>query len=90
MAALESRITVEAKLRPCIVNGKNALFHCWSERAEIIDPAFARGGHSGGVMKWTVAIIEYEDGQVVEALPQRIKFLDPPHHEYFEREDAKK
>lgn len=87
MAKLEKKIFVEMEKRPCTVNGKNALFHRWSERAEIVEPAFARGGHSGGAMKWTVAIIEYEDGQVSEALPSSIKFLDPPHDEYFERED---
>ena len=88
MAEIAGKFLIETEKRPCIVNGKNALFHRWSDRAEIIEPALAIGGHSGGVMKWTVGIIEYEDGQVSEALPRNIKFLDPPHYEYFEREEA--
>ena len=82
------KFLIEMEKRPCIANGKNALFHCWSDRAEIIEPSPLVGGHDGGVMKWTVAIVEYEDGTVGEALPKNIKFLDPPHDEYFEKEDV--
>jgi hypothetical protein len=83
--------TIGALYRPCIVKGKNALFHRWSERAEIIEPAIAVGGHSGGVMKWTVGIVEFEDGRVSEALPRDIVFIDHPHENYIftEREDTK-
>lgn len=90
MAAL-SDITIKHEVRPCIARGKKALFHRWSDRSEIIEPALMRGGHSGGVMKWTSAIVEFEDGQVGEVLPRDIKFLDPPHRDYkfTEREDEK-
>ena len=77
--------------RPCIVEGKNALFHRWIERARIVEPSPCIGGHNGGVIKWTAAIVEYEDGQVAEVLPSDIRFLDHPHSAYnFEREDGEK
>lgn len=87
MAALSSEIIIKSETRPCIVCGKNALFHRWSERSEIVPPSVLKGGHSGGVMKWTAAIVEYEDGQVGEVLPCDIKFIDSPHkqHDFSER-----
>lgn len=83
MAAL-SDITIRMETRPCIARGKKATFHRWSDRSEIIEPAIAVGGHSGGVMRWTVAIVEYEDGQVGEVLPRDIQFI------HDEREDEHK
>lgn len=91
MAALESRITLETEKRPCIAKGRAALFHRWIERSEVVEPSPLLGGHNGGVVTWTAALVEYEDGTVGEVLPQNIKFLDPPHGEYdfTEREDTK-
>lgn len=78
--------------RPCIVEGKKALFHTWIERSRIFEPSPLRGGHNGGVAKWTAAIIEFEDGQVAEVMPSDIRFLDHPHsaYDFTEREDEKK
>lgn len=76
-------------MRPCIVNGKEALFHRWSEKADIYAPSPVVGGHGGGAVKWTVAIIEYEDGQVAEVMPCDIRFLDRNERKYTEREDTK-
>lgn len=67
---------IETELRPCLVNDKRALFHTWSSRSQIVDPSPLIGGHQGGVLKYTVGIIEYEDGQVCECLPSQIKFID--------------
>ena len=64
------------KLRPCIVNGKNARFHRWCGRSEIIEPSPLVGGHNGGVIQWTAAIVEYEDGTLGEVLPKNIRFTD--------------
>lgn len=64
----------------CIARGKKATFHRWSDRSEITEPDIA----SGGVMRWTVAIVEYEDGQVGEVLPRDIQFI------HDEREDEHK
>lgn len=54
-------------LRPCIVDGQKARFHRWSGHSEIIE---------GGVMQWTAAIVEYEDGQIGVVMPCDIRFID--------------
>lgn len=73
---------IEAELRPCKVNGENALFHTWSNKSRIVDPSPLIGGHSGGVLKWTVGIIEFENGAIAECLPNAIQFLDNKFNEY--------
>lgn len=67
---------IEVELRPCKVNGKKALFHTWSNKSQIVDPSPLMGGHNGGVLKYTVGIIEFENGTVEECLPNVIQFLD--------------
>lgn len=74
-------ITVE--LRPCKIGREKALFHTWSNKSEIVSPSPMMGGHSGGVLKWTVGIVEYENGNVGEVLPKSIKFLDEKHKEFY-------
>ena len=90
MAAFNG-ITIKAELRPCIVWGKNALFHRWSDKSFVRPPSPLKGGHVGGVEACTVGIVELEDGVVCEALPSDIRFIDHPHKNYIfnEREDAK-
>lgn len=65
------------KLRKCIIDdtmyGK---FHRWVERAEIIPSSAFIGGHNGGVVKDTFALVELEDGRVIERRPDRIRFID--------------
>ena len=73
----------EIKLRPCLVNGKKALFHAWSNKSQIVDPSPIMGGHKGGVLEYTVGIIEYEDGQVCECMPSHIKFIDSKMEQYY-------
>lgn len=53
-----------------------ALFHCWSEERNIVEPSMMRGGHQGGVVSHTVGIVELEGGKVCLYLPQHIKLLD--------------
>lgn len=99
MAALSSNIKIEMELRPCIVfpyehiktDGAKALFHRWGEESRVIGPSPLRGGHSGGSVHFTVAIVEYEDGTVGKVSPECIRFLDSPHdqYEFIEREDTK-
>lgn len=36
MAQLTSEFVIKKELRPCIVNGKKALFHTWTEKEELI------------------------------------------------------
>lgn len=74
---------IENELRPCLVNGKKALFHTWKHRSQIVEPSPLRGGHLGGVLEYTVGIIEYEDGKVCECLPSQIKFIDSKMEQYY-------
>ena len=74
---------IETELRPCLINGKKALFHNWSNKSQIVDPLPMIGGHNGGVLEYTVGIIEYEDGQVCECMPSQIKFIDSKMEQYY-------
>ena len=63
-------------MRLCTVNGKKALFHCWEQKSEIVPPSPMRDGHSGGIIRYTVAIIEYENGGVASVPANEITFMD--------------
>lgn len=64
------------KLRPCFVKGEKALFHCWQQRAFVVPPSIAIGGHDGGQVSIPFGIVEYEDGSVKEVYPYDIVFAD--------------
>lgn len=66
----------EHNLRPCVVKGKKALFHRWAEYSDVVPPSPMVGGAPGGVIKSTLAIIEYEDGTIKRCYSEEIKFLD--------------
>lgn len=57
-------VKIGHELRPCmvLVNGKEkkALFHCWGSRIGV----------------GTVGVVEFEDGNVVEADPWTMRFLE--------------
>lgn len=76
MAKLSNEILIRQELRPCIVNNRKALFHKWNDKSRIVEPSPMVGGHGGGVLKYTVGIIEYEGGVVTECFPSEIRFLD--------------
>lgn len=59
-----------------------ALFHCWSHRSEVVGESHLRGGHPGGQVSGTFAIVEYEDGTVHEVEPTQIRFVDNAMSEY--------
>ena len=83
MAALDGTITMtSAEYRPCYVNEEKALFHRWEDKSKIVEPSVMVGGHNGGVLKYTVAIVEYENGRVAEVFPNYIKFVDGKINEY--------
>lgn len=65
-----------AGLRPCYVKGAKALFHKWVQRRELISSSIARGGHNGGEVELTLAIVEFENGQAYEVQPRDIRFAD--------------
>lgn len=64
------------KLRPCMVDGEKALFHRWEDYATILEPSPMVGGHPGGQLRETFAIVEMESGQVMEVKPTKVKFED--------------
>lgn len=76
MSALDGVLEIRGPLRPCMVDDKKALFHQWSHKAQVVGPSLAIGGHGGGQLEQTVAIVEYEDGTVAEVYPYRVRFLD--------------
>ena len=59
-----------------------ALFHCWNHRSELCDASPMIGGHPGGQVSGTFAIVEYEDGTIHEAEPTQIRFVDNAMREY--------
>lgn len=83
-------IRVERGLRPCLLNGgAPALFHMWEERSKIIEPSPMVGGHAGGVLRYTLGIVETLDGQIREVEPHKIQFTDEKVKEYcFRPEDS--
>ena len=60
------------KLRPCLVNEKQAFFHRWINHSQPV----AAGSAPAGIIAYTLGLIEYEDGQVDEVPPKAIKFLN--------------
>ena len=83
MANMIGKTSVKEELRTCKVKGEKALFHKWFEKSRIVDPSPMIGGHSGGIIKYPVAIIEYLDGDVIQCNPEDIKFTDSKSAEYF-------
>lgn len=73
---------IETELRPCMVGDKKALFHTWNHYSEIVPPSVMVGGHSGGVVSDTYAIVEYEDGSVSRCEVGEVRFLDCKIKEY--------
>lgn len=76
MSSMDATFSIEAELRPCLVDGKRALWHEWTTRWEIVPPSIMTGGHGGGQVCASLALVEYEDGTVAEVYPSRIRFLD--------------
>jgi hypothetical protein len=64
------------EIRKCIVKGNLAGFHMWSDKSVIVPPSPLMGGHNGGVRKFVVGIVEYEDGTIHECYPNEIRFID--------------
>lgn len=82
MATLRDITIKTSEYRPCIIEGKKALFHRWEEVAKVIPPSPMVGGHNGGIVKMTLGIIELEDGVVTEVYPHKIRFCGTQHNEY--------
>ena len=65
------------------------LLHCWDYRSELYDASPMIGGHLGGQVSGTFAIVEYEDGTVHVVEPQNIRFVDNLMTEYAFPEENK-
>ncbi|MDE5671451.1 MAG: hypothetical protein K2J59_08330 [Eubacterium sp.] len=64
------------KLRPCLVNEKQAFFHKWINFSKPVEAGLTIGSAPAGIIAYTLGLVEYEDGQVDEVSPKTIKFLD--------------
>ena len=63
-------------MRLCTAKGRTAMFHCWEQVSKVIPPSPMRDGHQGGTLRYTVGIVEYEDGRVEGVIPKKIVFQD--------------
>lgn len=70
------------EFRLCLFKDKKALFHRWEEVSQAVKAGNVIGSHPAGWLKYTLAIIELEGGEIVEVSPTLIKFLDS--EKYFE------
>lgn len=62
--------------RPCVVNGQNAVFHCWGQASQ---EKKLKSGEWGVVLK-IYGVVEFDDGSCAQVIPELIVFAD--------REDA--
>lgn len=73
-------ITYETRVRrekgfKTITEAVRGHFHRWEDVSKIIPPSNIIGGHEGGELKQTLAIVELEDGTVKEVYPTQIRFV---------------
>jgi hypothetical protein len=82
-------------LRPCIIypSKKKGLLHGIFQESEIYKPSLMVGGHNGGVVANSIAVVEVEGGQLIRVNPFDLKMLDDKFAEYDfsyeEKTDAK-
>lgn len=67
------RLEITESLRRCTADGRKAIFHRWRDVSQIVPPSPMMGGHGGGVVRDTFAIVEYEDGSIWSIAPERTK-----------------
>ena len=63
-------------MRLCRARGSTAIFHRFSEMSQVIPPAIMIGGHPGGEIRYPIAVVEFEDGQVTEVMANDVLFTD--------------
>lgn len=79
-----------SEYRPCIVNGRKAVFHRWHEFCNVVEASPLIGGAPAGQIKYTLGTVEFEDGTVEEVAPHRIKFNDFKVEEIWRTTETKK
>nr|DAJ21561.1 MAG TPA: hypothetical protein [Siphoviridae sp. ctWyD10] len=62
--------------RKCIFKKTVCTFHGFFQRSMVVEPSLVLGGHDGGVMAYPVAIIETEEGEVLEVGAMKIQFKE--------------
>nr|DAL74660.1 MAG TPA: hypothetical protein [Caudoviricetes sp.] len=78
---------IDSELRPCLVDGKKAVFHCWEQCAKVLEPSLIKGGHNGGQLMWTQAVCEDENGKIFKVFPlNRLVFCDNKFKKYFKED----
>lgn len=86
MAQLSQTIEITDRHRPCLYRGEKglykAIFHRWVEERQLVDASPFQGGHPGGCIAATFALIETENGTMREVAPDKIQFID--HSEFAE------
>lgn len=65
-------------LRPCVIEGRRALFHRWINSAHPVPPRGAEINEKTRYFQFrrTEGLVEYEDGTIDRVFPTAIKFLD--------------
>lgn len=61
---------------------RKALFHCWTHESNVVEPSLLKGGHPGGTVATTLALVELEDGKVMKTYPECIEFCDEKIKDY--------
>lgn len=92
-----AKLAIETSLRPCHIAthvprkewpyfdrvfDTPGLFHMFATISDCIEPSLMKGGHPGGIISRVVAIVELNDGRVVYANTEDVRFCDDKHREY--------
>lgn len=76
-------------LRTCRYKDENYLFHCFEQYSYVVSPSPFVGGHHGGQITGTFALIEDKNGNVKFVEPEAITFTDNEFRNYFFPEPKK-
>lgn len=66
----------ESSNRKCIYKKSVCTFHGFYQESNVIPPSPLVGGHGGGVIAYPVAIIETEEGDVLEVTATSIQLKE--------------
>lgn len=77
---MDMELKVVQGLRPCYVKHglqkKAAMFHQWENVSYPVREELFIGGMPSGIVSHTLAIVEYENGEVCKEQPENIIFTD--------------